>query len=190
MVRNNYEATLNVGDRIPISSVSFNPITGADTGTVSQVQYLDTGTILKVRPRVTKDGTVFLDIVQEVSAPKGVPDVNGNVTISTNRLKTNAIVQSGDTVLLAGLITDGTERGSRGFPDSAEFQSSAACSAARPRCQAQRNHHPDHAEPVRNPQEARNLTTNTTGASGRWNRCIASRSSPDRSGAMTRGSGA
>ena len=115
LVRNNYEATLNVGDRIPISSVTVNPGLGGDAS-YSQVQYLDTGTILKVRPRVTRDGTVFLDIVQEVSSPQGEPDDNGNVRINTNRLKTNAVVQSGDTVFLAGLITDGTSRGSRGLP--------------------------------------------------------------------------
>jgi general secretion pathway protein D len=115
MVRNNYEATLNVGSRIPITSVSFNPGFGGGN-TVGQVQYLDTGTILKVRPRVTRDGTVFLDIVQEVSSPGGQPDQNGNVRIDTRRLKTNAIVQSGDTVLLAGLIQDGTARGATGFP--------------------------------------------------------------------------
>ena len=115
MVRNNYEATLNVGDRIPISSVTVNPGFGGDS-TFSQVQYLDTGTILKVRPRVTRDGTVFLDIVQEVSSPQGEPDANGNVRINTNRLKTNAVVQSGDTVFLAGLIADSTSRGSRGLP--------------------------------------------------------------------------
>ncbi|MBJ6981421.1 type II secretion system secretin GspD [Luteimonas sp. MC1572] len=115
MVRNNYEATLNVGSRIPISSVTVNPGFGGDSS-YSQVQYLDTGTILKVRPRVTKDGTVFLDIVQEVSSPGSQPDQNGNVRIDTRRLKTNAIVQSGDTVMLAGLIQDSTTRGSLGFP--------------------------------------------------------------------------
>src|SRR5690606_22525384 len=115
MVRNNYEATLNVGSRIPISSVTVNPGLGGDSS-YSQVQYLDTGTILKVRPRVTRDGTVFLDIVQEVSSPQGEPDDNGNVPINTHRLKTNAVVQSGDTVFLAGLITDDTSRGSSGLP--------------------------------------------------------------------------
>ena len=115
MVRNNYEATLNVGSRIPISSVTVNPGFGGDN-TYSQVQYLDTGTILKVRPRVTKDGTVFLDIVQEVSSPGSQPDQNGNVRIDTRRMKTNAVVQSGDTVMLAGLIQDSTRRGSTGFP--------------------------------------------------------------------------
>ncbi len=115
MVRNNQEATLNVGDRIPVVSTSVNPILGGSSS-VSQVQYLDTGTILKVRPRVTQDGVVFIELVQEVSAPSGAPDANGNRTISTSRLKTSAVSQSGDTVLLAGLITDTDSKGSRGMP--------------------------------------------------------------------------
>ncbi|WP_411832997.1 type II secretion system secretin GspD [Pseudoxanthomonas mexicana] len=114
-VRNNAEATLNVGSRIPISSVTVNPGLGGDS-TYSQVQYLDTGIILKVRPRVTRDGMVFLDIVQEVSTPGDIPDDNGNVRINTRRLKTEAAVQAGNTVMLAGLISDGANKGSRGMP--------------------------------------------------------------------------
>jgi general secretion pathway protein D len=122
LVRNNAEATLNVGTRIPIQSVSFNPGGVADTGTFSQVQYLDTGVILKVRPRVTKDGMVFLDLVQEVSSPGAVPAscsanaANCNVPIDTRRLKTEAAIRSGDTVMLAGLISDSAENGSSGVP--------------------------------------------------------------------------
>ncbi len=115
LAKNNSEATLNVGSRIPVTTVSINPILG-NNNTTSSVQYLDTGVILKVRPRVTKDGTVFLDIVQEVSSPGSDADVNGNVRINTRRLKTEAIVTSGDTVMLAGLIQDGSTRGSSGFP--------------------------------------------------------------------------
>ena len=115
LTRNNSEATLNVGSRIPVTSVSVNPVLG-NSSSVSQVQYLDTGVILKVRPRVTKDGTVFLDIVQEVSSPGSQADANGNVRINTRRLKTEAVTSSGDTVLLAGLIQDSTTRGSSGLP--------------------------------------------------------------------------
>ncbi|MGV8941774.1 MAG: type II secretion system secretin GspD [Lysobacter sp.] len=115
VVRNNAEATFNVGSRIPVSSVTVNPGLGNDT-TYSQVQYLDTGVILKVRPRVSKDGMVFLEIVQEVSAPGGEPDRFGNVRIDTRKLKTEAAIQSGDTVMLAGLIRDSVTRGSKGFP--------------------------------------------------------------------------
>ena len=114
-VRNNVEATFNVGSRIPIQSVSFNPGTGTD-GTYSQVQYLDTGVILKVRPRITRDGMVFLEIVQEVSSPGSVADANGNVRIDTRRLKTEAAIRNGDTVLLAGLISDSVDHGSSGVP--------------------------------------------------------------------------
>ena len=113
--RNNVEATLMVGDKIPISTVSVNPILGSDNSLTS-VQYIETGTILKVRPRVTRDGTVFLEIVQEISAPSGTTDNNGNPRISTRSLKTEAIAQDGDTVMLAGLINDGVERGVNGLP--------------------------------------------------------------------------
>jgi general secretion pathway protein D len=118
-VRNNSEASFNVGTNIPIASVSFNPTTGTSDGTFSQVQYLQTGTILKVRPRITKDGIVFLDLVQEISTPGSVPancTNNCNPPIDTRKLKTEAAVRSGDTVLLAGLIDDGTTRSSAGFP--------------------------------------------------------------------------
>jgi general secretion pathway protein D len=115
VVRNNAEATFNVGSRIPISSVTVNPGLG-NNSTFSQVQYLDTGIILKVRPRISKDGMVFLDIVQEVSTPGSQADANGNVRIDTRKLKTEAAIQNGDTVLLAGLIDDGVTRGSSGLP--------------------------------------------------------------------------
>ncbi len=115
--QNNREASLNVGQRIPISSVSFNPNTGGSgNGTYSQVQYLETGIILKVRPRITRDGMVFMDIVQEVSKPSGDPDDNGNVRIDTNKVHTSAAIPSGETIMLAGLITDGSVRSSSGIP--------------------------------------------------------------------------
>ena len=109
-VRNNAEATLNVGDRVPVVSTTVN--TGVGGGTFGQVQYIDTGVILKVRPRVTRDGTVFMDIVQEVSSASDVPancnaqTSNCNPRISSRKLATEAAIQSGDTIMLAGLITD------------------------------------------------------------------------------------
>lgn len=115
-VRNNAMAEFNVGASIPISTTSFNPVIGDSQYT--QVQYLETGTILKVRPRVTRDGMVFLDIVQEVSSPQpqNTADNQGNVRIDTRRLKTEAAVQAGDTVMLAGLIRDEVGRTSTGVP--------------------------------------------------------------------------
>ena len=114
--QNNKEASLNVGQRIPISSVTLNPNGGNSEATYSQVQYLETGIILKVRPRITRDGMVFMDIVQEVSKPLGNPDENGNVRIDINKVRTTAMVPSGETIMLAGLITDGASKTSTGIP--------------------------------------------------------------------------
>ena len=166
VVRNNAEATLNVGTRIPIQSVTFNPNgnTGND-GTFSQVQYLDTGVILKVRPRVTKDGMVFLDIVQEVSSPGPVPAScasnpnNCNVSINSRKLKTQAAIQSGDTVMLAGLISDAIDRNSSGIPGLSRIPVLGALFGT----QGSRTGRNEvivllTATIIRNPQEAANLT--------------------------------
>ncbi|HEV8693942.1 MAG TPA: type II secretion system secretin GspD [Lysobacter sp.] len=158
VVRNNAEATFNVGSRIPISSVTVNPNTST-TNTISQVQYLDTGTILKVRPRISKDGMVFLDIVQEISAPVGQPDQNGNVRIDTRKLKTEAAIQSGDTVMLAGLIDDGVSRGASGFPGLSRIPIIGGL-FGRQTSNTSRNETIVLITPtvIRNPQEARDLT--------------------------------
>jgi general secretion pathway protein D len=157
-VRNNVEATFNVGSRIPVQSVTFNPGTGTD-GTYSQVQYLDTGVILKVRPRVTKDGMVFLEIVQEVSSPGSVADSNGNVRIDTRRLKTEAAIRTGDTVLLAGLISDSVDQGSSGIPFLSKIPVVGALFGTKTQ-NTGRTETIVLITPtiVRNPQEARDLT--------------------------------
>src|SRR5690606_38048898 len=94
----------------------FNPQNGSDNGTYNSVQYIDTGIILKVRPRVARDGMVFLDIAQEVSKPVGNPDDNGNVRIDTSKVTTSAVATSGETIVLAGLISEGNSRGATGVP--------------------------------------------------------------------------
>ena len=168
IVRNNAEATLNVGTRIPIESVTVNSGTG-NTTSYGQVQYLDTGVILKVRPRVSKDGMVFLDLVQEVSSPGALParcnSVNAlntspcNPPVNTRKLKTEAAVQSGDTVMLAGLISDTTSRGSTGFPGLSRIPIIGGLFGT----QTSRNERNEVVvlltpSIIRNPQEARDLT--------------------------------
>ena len=156
--QNNREASLNVGQRIPISSVSLNPNNGG-TNTYSSVQYLDTGIILKVRPRVTRDGLVFLDIVQEVSKPTGVADDNGNVRIDTSKVTTSALAPSGETIVLAGLISDGSERGSAGVPGLSRIPVLGALFGQQGQTKT-RDELVVLITPtvVRNPLEARNLT--------------------------------
>jgi general secretion pathway protein D len=157
-VRNNAEATLNVGSRIPIESVTVDPGLG-NGSTYSQVQYLDTGVILKVRPRITRDGMVFLDIVQEISSPGARESGQRNVPINTRKVKTETAVQSGDTVMLAGLISDGVTRGSSGLPGLSRLPVVGGL-FGRQTSRTDRNEVIVLLTPtvVRNPQEVRDLT--------------------------------
>jgi len=162
-VRNNAEATLNVGNKVPISSTTINA--GVGTNTYSQVQYIDTGVILKVRPRVTRDGTVFMDIVQEVSTADDVPancnpqERNCNPRIATRKLSTEAAVQNGDTIMLAGLMTDSGTDGHNGIPGLSRIPLVGALFGQKSRV-SNRSEVIILLTPtiVRNPQEARDLT--------------------------------
>jgi general secretion pathway protein D len=102
---------------------------------------------------------VFLDIVQEVSSPGSVPDDNGNVRIDTRRLKTEAAIQSGETVMLAGLIQDSRTKGSSGVPGLSRIPWLGALFGTQ-RSTTDRTEVIVLLTPriLRNPQEARDLT--------------------------------
>jgi general secretion pathway protein D len=115
-VRNNAEAQLNVGQNLAVESTSFNPGTGTGGGTINNVQYLQTGTKLKVKPRIGGDGMVFLEIEQEISSPSGVDGASGNPNVNSRVITTEAMVRDGDTVMLAGLISQLEGKSTSGLP--------------------------------------------------------------------------
>ncbi|NWC07496.1 type II secretion system secretin GspD [Pseudomonas agarici] len=102
VVMNNQQAQIQVGDNIPINQTTIN--TNTTTISTSSVQYIQTGVILDVVPRINPGGLVYLDIQQQVSDASNTVDANGNPTISTRAVSTQVAVQSGQTILLGGLI--------------------------------------------------------------------------------------
>ncbi|MEN5028931.1 type II secretion system secretin GspD [Pseudomonas sp. Ps21-P2] len=102
VVMNNESAQIQVGDNIPISQTTVN--TGTSDTTLSSVEYLQTGVILNVVPRINPGGLVYMDIQQQVSDADDTVTVNGNPRISTRSVSTQVAAQSGQTVLLGGLI--------------------------------------------------------------------------------------
>ena len=117
VVRNNVQARLNTGTQIPVASTIINPDIGGTNNTLSQVQFRQTGVTLQVTPRVGRDGLVFMEIEQEVSSPStGGVQVGGNVSVDTNTLNTEVAVQSGDTIMLAGMILQNREDSKSGLP--------------------------------------------------------------------------
>lgn len=116
MVLNNKSATINVGDQIPVTSVSIGiPGNNLNPGTSSYTQYLQTGITLSVTPRVNPGGLVFMEIEQEDSQP-GAATEGGNRQISTRNISSEVAVQSGQTIILGGLIQQTDARGSNGVP--------------------------------------------------------------------------
>jgi general secretion pathway protein D len=114
VVVDNGEATLEVGDQIPIATGSAT-VLSANNAVVNTVDYKNTGIILHVQPRVNSNGSVLLDIDQEIS---NVPDNSTSLTptISQRRVSSEISVVSGQTVLLAGLIQDQQEKSREGIP--------------------------------------------------------------------------
>lgn len=103
VVMNNQTAHIQVGNQVPVNQTSVNP--GVGTAVYNQVSYLNTGVILNVQPRVNPGGLVYMNIGQQVSqVDRTAALVNGNPTISQRELATQVAVQSGQTVLLGGLI--------------------------------------------------------------------------------------
>jgi len=106
MVRNNADASINVGQQLPVQSTRFVSGGGLDSGnTIGNVQFINTGVILEVTPRVNPGGLVYLTLRQEVSSP-GDAGVGGNPSVDTRTISTEVAIQSGQTILLGGLIRE------------------------------------------------------------------------------------
>ncbi len=114
VVVDNGEATLEVGNQIPISTGSAT-VLSANNAVVNTVDYKNTGIILHVQPRVNSNGSVLLDIDQEISnVPEGSTSLTP--TITQRKVTSEISVVSGQTVLLAGLIQDEQDKSRQGVP--------------------------------------------------------------------------
>jgi len=111
VVINNQFATLQVGDVVPVSTGSATVLTTNNT-VVNTIDYRNTGIILRVSPRVSANGNVRLDIEQEISNVPAASASSLTPTVSERRVKSQISVANGQTVLLAGLISE-QQNGSR-----------------------------------------------------------------------------
>ncbi|MCI8212251.1 type II secretion system protein GspD [Pseudomonas sp. S25] len=116
VVMNNQQAQIQVGDNIPISQTTVNT-TNSDT-TLSSVEYVQTGVILDVVPRINPGGLVYMDIQQQVSNAdtSSITETQTNPSISTRSVSTQVAVQSGQTVLLGGLINQNNAESDSSIP--------------------------------------------------------------------------
>lgn len=121
MARNAEEATIQVGQEVPIitsqQSTLSGAVAGGDTGVLQSVDYRETGVILRVKPTIHPGGRVDLQVSQEVSgAQPTLTGVDNSPTFSTRRVETGLTLRNGSTVLLGGLISNGLTEGNAGIP--------------------------------------------------------------------------
>src|SRR5262249_13717091 len=116
VVLDNQTATLQVGDQVPFSTGTATVLTANNT-VVSTIDYKNTGIILRVLPRANSNGNIVLDIEQEISNVSTTTNTGVlTPTISQRRVKSSVAVTSGQTVLLAGLISENENKQRQGIP--------------------------------------------------------------------------
>jgi general secretion pathway protein D len=113
MVLDNEKATINVGTQISVDTGTSTGGTSANI--VTTRQYISTGVILSVTPRINSGGKVTLDVTQEVSSAGAAP-AGTNPPINQRKAQTVVTVGSGETMVLAGMIQKDAGSGSSGIP--------------------------------------------------------------------------
>lgn len=118
LTADNQEARILIGNEIPI--VTSQSDSAATTQSVfrQNVEYRDTGVVVSVTPQVNSDGLVNMIISQEVSDVATAAQVNGIVSpsFSTRETETTVVVQSGETIVIGGIISETSSGGSAGIP--------------------------------------------------------------------------
>ena len=116
VVLDNQVATLQVGDQVPVATASATVLTGTGAPVVNTIDYRNTGVILRVVPRINSNGNVLLDVEQEISNVAAGSAGSLTPTVSQRRVKSSIAVASGQTVLLAGLISERQDSSRSGLP--------------------------------------------------------------------------
>ncbi|MBL8515969.1 MAG: type II secretion system secretin GspD [Betaproteobacteria bacterium] len=114
MALDNEKAQIKVGERISVQTGTQT--TGTTTGTITTEQYLDTGVLLTVTPRINASGQVTMEINQEVSEIGESRQGSNNPNIINRNFQTSATVASGDTMVLAGLMRKNRRISAAGLP--------------------------------------------------------------------------
>ena len=101
-VVNKQKAELIQGTRLGYKTFSFN-----NTQTIENIQFLDAGTKLLLRPFVGSNGLIRLEVHPERSSAQINP-ISGLPQQQTTEVTTNVLVRDGETLVIGGLIEEET----------------------------------------------------------------------------------
>ncbi len=113
MVVDNQQARIQVGDQQPVRTGT----TTSDGGVITEsIQFKDTGVQLEVTPKINAGGLVTLDLDQNVTDVGPIDEATGQRAFLTRQINSRVSVQSGQTIVLGGLIRERSASGSSGLP--------------------------------------------------------------------------
>lgn len=96
---NGQEAHVQIGRRL-----GYYVTTTTQTSSLQSVQFLDTGVVLRVTPRITDDNQILMDVKPEVS--DGAVDSLGLPSSTTTEVQTNIMLPDGKGMVIGGLIKE------------------------------------------------------------------------------------
>ena len=112
LVLNKHRAEVQIGKQD-----GYINSTVTETSTSQSVAFLDTGTILRIRPFISPDGLIRMELHPELST--GTVEVQQNFTIpkkEVTQVTTNVMVRDGCTVIIGGLIREQITNGTTQIP--------------------------------------------------------------------------
>lgn len=113
MVLDNRTAEIRVGNQVPVRTETAVTEGGV---TVESIQFKDTGVLLSVTPGVNTGGLVTMDVSQEVTDVGSIDAATGQRTFLQRNIQSVVAVQSGDTIVLGGLILENESNAQSGVP--------------------------------------------------------------------------
>jgi general secretion pathway protein D len=120
MTAENRKAVINVSTSVPIVTSQQVPVaTGGITGNAitQTVEYRDAGIILTVTPRIGEQGTVALDVKQEVNeVGENEPPPINSPRFTKREAETSVVLLNNQTLVLGGLIQNKRTRIRVGIP--------------------------------------------------------------------------
>ena len=117
MVLDGQAASLTVGDSVPYLSETSQSTLTSTSQVIQSINYRDIGVIMRVTPHVGGDELVTMDVSQEVSGVTTTTSSTINSPTFTERNVTSRVaIQDGQTIGLAGLISDNDSRENSGLP--------------------------------------------------------------------------
>ena len=115
LVLDNHTAEIRVGDQQPVAT-SETVNTSATNVVTQNIEYKDTGVLLTVTPRVNAGGMIIMEVAQEVVDVGEIDAATGQRSFLQRNITSTVAVQSGETIVLGGLIRDRSARGNSGIP--------------------------------------------------------------------------